>query len=47
LMPNARHLRALSAAPLAAFMAETGELKTAPAFWRDVFFPLIGSLKGS
>jgi NitT/TauT family transport system substrate-binding protein len=32
---------------LAAFMAKTGELKTAPASWQDVFFPLIGSLKGS
>src|SRR5580704_6691145 len=32
---------------LAAFMVKTGELKTAPASWQDVFFPLIGSLKGS
>jgi len=32
---------------LAAFMVKTGELKTAPASWQDVFFPLIGLLKGS
>jgi len=32
---------------LAAFMAKTGELKTAPVTWQDVFFPLIASLKGS
>ena len=32
---------------LAAFMARTGELKTAPASWQDVFFPPIASLKGS
>ena len=28
---------------LAAFMAKTGELKTAPTSWQDVFFPLLGS----
>ena len=32
---------------LAAFMVKTGEIKTAPASWQDVFFPLIASLKGS
>ena len=32
---------------LASFMVKTGELKTAPASWQDVFFPLIASLKGS
>jgi hypothetical protein len=36
-------LRALSGALLAA----CAMLKTAPASWQDVFFPLIASLKGS
>ena len=54
-MPKTRHRGALSARSspptglmkLAAFMAKTGEIKTAPASWQDVFFPLIASLKGS
>jgi hypothetical protein len=39
----------LSGALFAANTGEikTGEIKTAPASWQDVFFPLIGSLKGS
>jgi NitT/TauT family transport system substrate-binding protein len=32
---------------LATFMAKTGELKTAPAKWQDVFFPLLGDRGGS
>jgi len=32
---------------LATFMAKTGELKTAPAAWQDVFFPLLGARNGS
>ena len=32
---------------LAAFMAKTGELKSAPASWQDVFFPLLGNRNGS
>ena len=39
-MPKTRPMGAL-------FAATTGEIKTAPASWQDVFFPLIGSLKGS
>jgi NitT/TauT family transport system substrate-binding protein len=31
----------------ATFMAKTGELKTAPKSWQDVFFPLLGDRKGS
>jgi hypothetical protein len=42
-MPKNRNLRALSGALLAA----CAMLKTAPASWQDVFFPLIASLKGS
>ena len=42
-MPKTRHLRALSGALLAA----CAMLKTAPASWQDVFFPLNASLKGS
>jgi hypothetical protein len=41
-MPKTRYLRALSGALLACAM-----LKTAPASWQDVFFPLNASLKGS
>ena len=41
-----------SAAPtglmkLASFMVKTGELKTAPTSWQDVFFPLLGARNGS
>jgi hypothetical protein len=32
---------------LGAFMVKTGELKTAPSSWQDVFFPLLASLNGS
>ena len=32
---------------LAAFMAKTGEIKAAPKSWEDVFFPVIGTRKGS
>jgi NitT/TauT family transport system substrate-binding protein len=32
---------------LASFMAKTGELKTVPNSWQDVFFPLLGARKGS
>jgi NitT/TauT family transport system substrate-binding protein len=32
---------------LASFMAKTGELKSAPNSWQDVFFPLLGTRKGS
>jgi NitT/TauT family transport system substrate-binding protein len=32
---------------LANFMAKTGELKTAPNSWQDVFFPLLGARHGS
>jgi NitT/TauT family transport system substrate-binding protein len=32
---------------LAAFMAKTGEIKTVPKSWEDVFFPLLGARKGS
>ena len=32
---------------LATFMAKTGEIKTAPKSWQDVFFPLLGARKGS
>ena len=47
-MPKARNMRALCGALLAACaLAKTGELKTAPASWQDVFFPLIASMKGS
>jgi hypothetical protein len=46
-MPKTRHIGARSGALLAPFMAKTGEIKTAPASWQDVFFPLIASLKGS
>jgi hypothetical protein len=42
-MPKTRYLRALSGALLAA----CAMLKTAPASWQDVFFPLNVSLKGS
>ncbi len=31
----------------ASFMAKTGELKAAPSAWQDVFFPLLGSRRGS
>jgi NitT/TauT family transport system substrate-binding protein len=32
---------------LASFMAKTGELKTKPNSWQDVFFPLLGARNGS
>lgn len=32
---------------LANFMAKTGEIKTAPKSWQDVFFPLLGDRPGS
>jgi NitT/TauT family transport system substrate-binding protein len=32
---------------LAAFMTKTGEIKTTPTSWQDVFFPLVGTRKGS
>jgi NitT/TauT family transport system substrate-binding protein len=32
---------------LASFMVKTGEIKTAPKAWQDVFFPLLGSRQGS
>jgi NitT/TauT family transport system substrate-binding protein len=32
---------------LASFMVKTGELKTAPTSWQDVFFPLLGARNGS
>jgi NitT/TauT family transport system substrate-binding protein len=32
---------------LANFMAKTGELKTTPHSWQDVFFPLLGARQGS
>jgi NitT/TauT family transport system substrate-binding protein len=32
---------------LAAFMAKTGEIKSPPNSWQDVFFPLLGARKGS
>jgi NitT/TauT family transport system substrate-binding protein len=32
---------------LAAFMAKSGEIKTVPNSWQDVFFPLLGARKGS
>jgi NitT/TauT family transport system substrate-binding protein len=32
---------------LAAFMAKTGEIKSPPNSWQDVFFPLLGARNGS